>query len=451
PRWVSFLILGTSLIVALGFLGEYLYSRRSRKPVGPSVAGWRHTVLGGLTSSYLTLAAAPALTADARKRPDDVRQLLDDSYAGVLELQNSAATRGRQLDYDRQASRSAWSKLDTAARLLGRSDASPSSTMDASLTDPPAPQPVRQSKQPMRKVLRGKLSVALGHGNHQHPHRLRKWLWRLLALVVFAVIAVRMALSFTFTGVTKVDTSALRTSSVVVTTPTSTATQAGLQKIIGNRALYIVVNDGLSDLTSQYNLGESIAADYPNSVAFVIVKGEIQDAEIGADARTPDYNVYSLIDDYYGLQSPTAGNDTALVRQLALLYDRLAGEGSIHGSVRGSYDPPRPPWIWIALGLVIAVVAAGFLIRLATRRAEARSERNHDEQGRREALSLLLAGTATRLLDAGATPSKLPALARFGGRQRELMDTIDKAPPAQFDAVEKQLEQFDGQVAAVTG
>ncbi|MGI8418328.1 MAG: hypothetical protein ACR2P2_19450, partial [Nakamurella sp.] len=110
PRWVSFLVLGTSLIVALGFVGEYLYSRRSRKPVGPSVAGWRHTVLGGLTSSYLTLAAAPALTADARNRPDDIRQLLDDSYAGVLELQNSAATSGRQLGYDRQPSHDAWSK-----------------------------------------------------------------------------------------------------------------------------------------------------------------------------------------------------------------------------------------------------------------------------------------------------------------------------------------------------
>lgn len=103
------------------------------------------------------------------------------------------------------------------------------------------------------------------------------------------------------------------------------------------------------------------------------------------------------------------------------------------------------------LGLVVAVVAAGFLIRLATRRAEARSQRNDDEQGRREALSLLLAGTAGRLLHARATPADLPALARFGGRQRELMDTIDKAPPAQFDAVQKQIEQFHGQMATVTG
>lgn len=323
--------------------------------------------------------------------------------------------------------------------------------MDAAVATPPAPRPARQPKPPMRTVLRAQLSLALGHGNHQHPHRLRKWLWRLLAVVVFAVIAARVLLSLTFTGVPKVDTSALRTTSAVVTSPTSTTTVAGLQKIIGNRALYIVVDDGLSDTTGQYDLGKSIAADYPNSVSFVIVKGQIEDAEIGAAARTPGYDVYSLIDDYYGLQSPTAGNDTALVRQLALLYDRLAGEGSIHRSVRGSYDPPRPPWIWISLGLVIAVVAAGFLIRLATGRAVARSQRNDDERGRREALSLLLAGTATRLLHAGATPTDLAALARFGGRQRELMDAIEKAPPARFDAVEEQIEQFDGQVASVTG
>lgn len=462
PRWVSYLVLATSLLLALGFAGGYLLARRRRSSAA-APRRWLEQVTAGLTTSYLALAAAPGMAGPGGVAGGDdpswrARQTVDDAYADLLEL------RGLDAEADRPAVtaavNSAWTLLDDAAGLLGRPEAGPSATLPAKIRIPPRAAADRAGRPevPWWQQLSASIRRRKQRRRERPAPGLLRSLGRQLAIVtVVGVLALgAVMLWFTTVGLPGTgkdyDTSAFDTSNVWIGAPSAAAGSGELQRVIGDRALLVAVRDdtGMTKMDG-VGLADDIAAAHPQAVAFVIADGQVLSAGIGGDIRVGGYDDYSLIDDYYGLQGPAAGNNTALVRQLALLYDRLSTEHSIKALTRSAYDPPAAPWVLIAVLLVLATVGAGFLIRFTARRFAVRAEVDDDSDARREALRLRLSEAADRLLRAPPDGAGVGTLSALETERRGLDQQIGRAAASQFDDLERRVDAFVHRVRLSVG
>ena len=381
PRWLAYLLLATSLIIAAGFVVNFVLGRR-RSATGTPRERWRAQVLTGLTDAYVTLSAAPVLGPGGPGLSSTVQGRLDQAYATLLQL------RGEDLGAASSAAelvQSAWSDLDAAAKSLHRPDAAPSTTLPKSARHEPAAPP--------RRAVR----------RRRWPRPLRLTLWLALAAVGLGAAVLVFSL---FRGTTRSYTSAaqdltpLRTSSVAsfAGAAATTATTDAIRAVIGDRASLIAEIGDHGSKFDSIDLADQIADAYPNAVAFVVRDGAIESASLGSDAATSGYDDYSLIDDYYGVQLEGSG-DLAVARQIALLYDRLGSSHSIRPGLRSTYDPPGPPWVLIAIGLVLAMGVAALLVRFGTGRVLRAGESDQDERAVRDALRLRIAGQTAALPD----------------------------------------------------
>ncbi|PRZ42773.1 hypothetical protein CLV47_104119 [Antricoccus suffuscus] len=433
PRWVSYLLLATSLLIAVGFGLEYLIERR--RPVSSqSRQQWRDHVSSALAASYLGLSTAPYLGKDGGlTKPPEIQALLDGAYADLLTLH------GIDVDHEPahagQIALAAWDALDHAARDLDRPGSGPTQSLPAAMRV--VPEPARPAKPSLFARIKAKLTKRVRRADKP----------ALVGRVVIVVVIIGFAGFFVksltspadFSTQTTADISALSTSNVLSLGDLPRKEIAAISQDIGNRAMLVAVADS-SQTTNPYNLANAMAAEYPDAVVFVVQDGDVKAAQIGSDARIGKYNKYSLIDDYSGLENPSGGNEP-LVRQLALLYDQLAAEHSIAQVNRNSYDPPTPPWGWIAAGLVIALAATAFLVSAATRRTSLRERERDEERATREALSLRLGAVAPVLLDAGPAVDQA-LLARLGAEHSALMDRVAAGDPTQLDDLRTEIDAY---------
>ena len=431
PRWAAYLLLATSLVVALGFAGEYLASRRS-----PATAlnskHWQDRLASGLAASYFDLSSAPHLGKDGSlDKPAAVQHLLDSAYADLLTL--------RGIDVDKNGKQAGhladtiWGALDNAAAKLERPEAGPTQTMPATLREVPD-EAAAKKDQARRQKVRNQVTG-----------------WLIIAGIVvgcyggFLLLGkVREANTNTHADIS---VAPLATSSIM-TVGTGDADVKILRHIVGDRGMLVAI----SDKSAEYNsdLAYNMAKNYPDAAVFVINDGEVDSAEIGSGAQEGDYDKYALIEDYYGLQNSQAGN-TALVRQLALLYDRLDADGSIDNVDRTAYDPPSPPWGWIAAGLVVSLAAAAQIVRTATRQAVAQQRARNEELAAREGLTTRLAGISPLLLNADANDASGPdaeQLACLSIEYSALLQRVDSADPVDFDALRDDIDAFSNSARA---
>ncbi len=410
PRWLAYLLLGTALIVAVGLAaGNLVERRRARRSPHPREQ-WRQRVFAALADCYVRVSSTPFLGPGGPELPAGAQQHLDEAYAGLLEL------RGADVVGDTSTQAlvwAVWTDLDAAARAVGEPREGASATLDAALRTAPDLPAVSRS----------------GRG---------RWRWRpthswLLIGLAVAVVAIPLVSLLSRQRPADPDVLALRTSNVAEIGAPNHPAAATLSAIVADRALLIAqVGAGKADDGDQ--LADRMAKAYPHAVAFVLHNGTIAGASLGADAGTANYDDYSLINYYEDVQNP-AGGDVAVARQLALLYDQLGTNGSIHAAVRGAYDPPNVPWVLIAGGLVVAAVLAAFVIRAAVRRAVALAGAVDDERGRRDDLRLRLAAAAPGLVRAASADGVVRA-----GQIRTLLDRIQTTPDADLDALGERVD-----------
>lgn len=437
PRWASYLLLATSLIIAAGFGVEYLLDRRT-PPDGQSRQRWRDHIASGLSASYLRLSTAPYLGADGDlSGPPHARKLLDGAYADLIKLHGIDVD--RQATLAEQTALAAWDALDAAARELDDPGSGPSQRLATALRA--VPPPPRAPRGSFFAFVKGKLRARLRRADKV------KLVWRVVVVTLVLVVLgylVSTLYSIGHTSIYKeVNVDALATSNVMPVGDVSQKDITAMRRDIGNRAMLVAVADS-SMKTNAYDLADSMVRAYPDAVAFVLEDGDVKTAAVGAAARVGKYNDYSLIDDYYGLQNTAAGNEP-VVRQLALLYDQLTAEHSIARINRDTYDPPSPPWEWITAALVLTLGATAWIVSAATRRTTLRERARNDERATRESLSLRLGSVAPALLNAGPSADQ-SMLAKLGSEDAALMDRISTAEPDQFDTLRDQIDAFTARV-----
>ena len=421
PRWVAYLVLGVSVVLVLGFLAGSLLEWRGRR-----TESWqqrRDRLAGLLAERYVAIGSALALSLRADTAA--ARRELDAAYSALLEL------RGADEGAADEAALAAWESLDAAPRAIGHGELGPSATLDAA--DRPRPEAVA----PQAAAGRSRGATGRRQG--------RRWLWWVVALIAGPFLAINvlgrlagpLSLDETEGGELR---EALSSGSAAAGAGTD-VDLAGVRETIGTRSLMLVYDTGAG--SSAYSLGESIVAEHPQAVVFVIVDGKIDTAKIGSDAAALGYDVYALIEDYYPMQYVAGSDPVAQARQLAILYDRLVAEGKVNGIERLQYESPIP-WVPVGIGMVVALVIAAFLVRAATLRvARWRAERD-DETGERESLAMRLAETSTQLLHTNGVPSDV--LAGFARREAALAAEIAAVDPPGFAGLRARIEAFDDEV-----
>ncbi|GAB3298661.1 hypothetical protein EK0264_17145 [Epidermidibacterium keratini] len=420
PRWVALLMLGASIVLVLGFFAGSLLEWRGRRK--ESWQQRRDRLAGQLAERYVAIGAVLSLSL----RPDTgvARRQLDAAYSSVLQL------RGADKDSVDAIALTAWDSLDAAVREIGEEQLGPSAALSAAdRPKPAAPAASPASPAPTSDRVR------------------RRWLPWAIALIagsyVFLNLFGSVAGSLGLDNRSSAQIDPLASSSVM-----STGGDLDIETIrgvVGTRSMMVVYDDS-GDSGSRYALGQNVAAAYPKALVFIVADGEIDTAEIGDEAAVDGYDVYALIEDYYPVQYAAGSDPVAQARQLAILYDRLVAEGKINGIDRLQYES-QIPWTPVAIGMVLALVVAAFVIRAAiVRLARWRSERD-ETTGEREALSLRLAETSRQLLHA-SDPSP-GVLAGFARREAALAAEVAAADPSGFAALRARIEAFDDEVGRV--
>lgn len=429
PRWASYLLLATSLVIAAGFGVDFLLSKR---PNAAELNGqhWRDRVAGGFAASYLDLSSAPYLGKDGSlDKPASVQHLLDSAYADLLTL------RGINVDKSHKRAEhladTIWHALDKAAAALDRPEAGPTQTMPATLRTAPDPATVKEDRERQTKM----------------HNQIRGWLITVCVIggLVGGFLLLNKVREANMDDHPDMNVTALSTSNIMTVGVDGVDVKA-LRHIVGDRGMLVAV----SNKSGEYNsdLAYNMAKNYPDAVVFVIKDGEVDSAEIGSSVQEGDYDRYSLIDDYTGLGNSEAGN-APLVRQLALLYDRLGADGSIDNVNRTTYDPPSPPWGWIAAGLAVSLAAAGLMVRTGTRQAAARERERTEQRAAREALATRAAGIALLLLKArDESTSDTERLASLGAEYSALLQRLDEVDPGDIDTLRSDIDAFGKKVRA---
>ena len=417
PRWIAYLLLGTAAIIAAGFGISYWLDRRRSARQDATAPDWPGAAVGGLAGAYLQLSSAPFVGPGGPSTPAPVQRRLDAAYATLLELHGTEVG-----DHAERLVQSAWSQLDVAAGALVRPDLGPSASLPAALRHAPRPR-----------------STPGGPGLPVRGAPARHWrrLVPVAAVGILLLITIPRLIT-TGTADHSFDLTQLRTSNIGEFSAPRNPAAATLASIVGNRALFVVqLGDARTDDADE--LADQIVETYPDAVAFVLTDGDIEGASIGGQASTSGYDENDFLDDYYDQQN-TATGDVAVTRQLALLYDRLGAGGSIRVAQRSVYDAPATPWLLIAAGLVLAMLAAAVLIRFAVRRVVTGLELGQDEQAERTALTLRLAGAASHRLTAArdpdpGNPDRTTRIAQLAGR-------ISHARSDQFDELSTEIDDL---------
>ncbi|MBE7162819.1 MAG: hypothetical protein INR72_16385, partial [Williamsia herbipolensis] len=161
PSWLSYLVLGTSLVIAGAFGVQQWRRRRTDATRRLSRGDWRDAVLTTLTTCYLEISQAADLAFDEGVR-QRARRSLDAGFAAIGALRGMP--RDPQADDDRRqqaaAAQQAWTAIDEAAVGVGRDDLRPGTVSPALRPTPIEP---RRPAQPFggRPALTGRHRSAI--------------------------------------------------------------------------------------------------------------------------------------------------------------------------------------------------------------------------------------------------------------------------------------------------
>lgn len=430
PRWLSYLVLGTSLLIAAAFaVPPLLQRRRRRRSVSTTGPGDQHDALvSTLSDCYLQVGRAADLAIDdaVRTRTCSALDVADANLQALRSMPRDPIA----VDDRRQqqaAARAAWFALDEAARIVGRPDLRPDTLSPGLQPRPAAP----GSLPPAPRRSRRSVKLTIG--------------WPLVVVVVlalaflFSVGSTLVGLLGRSTGLTGESPATLRTSN---TAGLDGPERAGAEQAIADRALMLVHSQG--DFMTAGRTGDAVAAAYPDAIVFVLRDGKVDDVEIGRDAAVPGYDVYSLIKDYYPVQTAAGTDPVPQARQLVLLYDRLAAEGSIRGAIRARFDGPPRPWPLIIIVVVLTLVAAALIIRFGAGAASRRLTSETDLQAQREALSLRLAGAQENWIEHDNPGSRAAEWAR---RARDLQSRIATSDTGDIPGLARQIDELHAELS----
>lgn len=428
PRWLSYLILGTSLLIAAAFGVQQLWQRRrTRRPGGSTRGEWRDSLLTTMTTCYLQVGQAADLAFDDGVRAR-TRSALDvaDSALQALRAMPRDPLAADDRHQQRNAAREAWFALEEAAEIVGRPDLRPG-TLSPGLQPDPADEPSSPSLLRRRKRIAGVRT--------KRPFRWLTWVVVVALLGFGASTVFGTVIRGGGIGSTAAGPTALRTSNVSGLDGTQ---RSGVEQAIADRALLLVYDDRRD---AAFDTADAVSAAYPNAVVFVIENGKVGSTGIGTDVAVRGYDEFSLIKDYYPVQFAAGTDPVAQARQLVLLYDRLTAEGSIRGAVRATFDGPERPWVLIVIVVVLALIAAALIIRFGVGAASRRLEAGTEGRALRESLSLRLAGAQQDWLEHGTADSRdQQRAADWAQRARALQERIATAGPADVTPLIAQID-----------